>query len=595
MMTDLRTKIQTLLDKQQYEEAIPLIRNMCTSQPEDPESYYLLGCAQARLGRLNEAGASLKHCISLAPNIALPHFALSGVLISQGLITDAVNSLRRSIEINDSLIDAHIALADLLINSQDFTNARAHLNTALKLNPEKSEAYFGLARIEQETENHEVAIKYLEKALRYKPDFTQALCAMGNSTISIARVTNKCSIQDALPYFKKALEISPDSIEALADLAILYEFTGEFEDAFNLIKPIVGSTPPRATVALAYVRLCTKLGLCDSAIEYTNKVLTDAKLSPKARKTLEFELAKVYDKMSRYDEAFFHYETANQVQGPQTYDTVGNANNTKLTISIFNPGLFMRIPPSKVRDKRPVFIVGMPRSGTTLTEQILASHSQVFAAGELTTLGGIVDRLPNQLNIPDRYPSCVELLNQELVEESARQYLSHITSLAGTDNNILRITDKNPYNFYFLGLIQILFPDAHVIHCMRDPLDTCLSLYFQDFNEKHDYARDLTLIGTRYNQYKSLMSHWENLLTLPIHQVHYEDLINDHEATTRNLISFCGLEWDDNCLEFYKLDRTINTPSYDQVRQPIYNSSVGRWRNYEKYLAPLLEGLNREY
>ena len=241
---------------------------------------------------------------------------------------------------------------------------------------------------------------------------------------------------------------------------------------------------------------------------------------------------------------------------------------------------------------RPVFIVGMPRSGTSLTEQILASHPEVFGAGELNDINESIAKLPAMIRNNNTYPGCIKDLNQEIADKLAQEYLTRLDSFS-TEKK--RITDKMPHNFVNLGLISLLFPEARIIHCLRDPRDTCLSLYFQDFGWIHPYATRLENLGNYYVQYKRLMKHWTSVLDTPILTIQYEDIISDQEHISRELVNFCGLDWHDDCLQFYASTRTVATASYDQVRQPIYKKSIGRWKNYEKHLDPLTMALGEGY
>jgi hypothetical protein len=186
------------------------------------------------------------------------------------------------------------------------------------------------------------------------------------------------------------------------------------------------------------------------------------------------------------------------------------------------------------------------------------------------------------------YPECISLLTQEHVDSLAQRYLDHLDQLSPDSR---RVVDKLPVNFMHLGLIELLFPEAHVIHCMRDPVDTCLSAYFQDFSSNHPYAYNLSNLGAFYQGYKKIMAHWRRVSNLQLFELNYEDLVADHEQVSRALIEFCGLEWDDGCLRFYENKRFVRTASYDQVNRPVYKQSVARWKHYESHLAPLIEAL----
>jgi hypothetical protein len=230
----------------------------------------------------------------------------------------------------------------------------------------------------------------------------------------------------------------------------------------------------------------------------------------------------------------------------------------------------------------------MPRSGTSLVEQILASHPDVHAQGELDDIGLIFESLPAAVGIDSPVVQCLDSLTGDMLDGLARRYLDRI---AGNAGKARRVTDKMPHNFLYLGLIDLLFPRARVLHCVRDPLDTCVSCYVQQLGEFHAYAGDLANLGRYYRQYRHLMAHWKSALRLPMLEVCYEDLVADQRAVTESMLEFCGLGWDDRVLRFYESGRLTVTQSYQQVRRPMYQSSVGRWKNYNKFLGPLKEAL----
>jgi len=231
----------------------------------------------------------------------------------------------------------------------------------------------------------------------------------------------------------------------------------------------------------------------------------------------------------------------------------------------------------------------MPRSGTSLVEQILDSHPDVCGLGELPLIGRFVKSLPALLNTDQPYPDCMAELTQDVLEIFARQYQTHTIRLNKEPRHIV---DKMPGNFQFLGLIQALFPGSRIIHCRRDPLDTCLSCYFHEFNASHNYSTELRDLGVFYLGYQRLMEHWSDALSLPLLELDYETLIQDTERVCRELLKFCGLDWNDQCLLFYENARDVGTASHEQVRNPISAVSIGRWKNYRRHLEPLREALD---
>ena len=282
----------------------------------------------------------------------------------------------------------------------------------------------------------------------------------------------------------------------------------------------------------------------------------------------------MFDDLERYDEAFPHFSKGNELDSRTTpFDPRIHGILIDRLKRIFNKQFLSRRQGFGSESKRPIIIVGMPRSGTTLTEQVLASHPDVFGAGELRYIGVIADKLADHASGAAAYSGF------------ANSYLDQIGALAPT---AARIIDKNPLNFEYLGLIGRLLPSARVIHCRRDPRDVAVSCYFQNFTTGQEWSFDLADIGTYFKAYRRLMDHWEDVLPMPVMAIDYEDMVGDVEATARRIVDFVGLPWDPACLAFHTAERAVRTASQWQVRQPIYRRSAGRWRRHAQHLAPFL-------
>ena len=581
-----RQKIRELMQAGWHAEAATLLEDICRTMPGNAEAHYLLGRCYARLKRWDAAIDVLQQSIRVRPEIAQTHMALAGARRALGQREEAMNSLEAALEIDDGLAGAHLALAELLMSRDDYPAARNHLERALAINPGMSQVHLAMGRLEQAGGSEEKALGRLEAALEHDPQSVNALCAMGSCLWNLSRSA------EAKEHYQRALDIAPDSVDAQAGLAMVCEFSGEHDEAISLIDPLIGKYRGHIAIAHAFGRTCRFTNRCEEAIEYIEETLKQpGGLPGNSRRSLHFVAGKVLDAMGRYDEAFAHYKAGNDLV-THLYEAAGNAQFITDQISTFTPGLFMQLPRARDTGRRLVFIVGMPRSGTSLTEQILAAHPAVYAAGELKTLNTIVRRMPWEIETRESYPACVRNLGQDDLNRMAGAYLDEVEKLSGGAEVV---TDKMPHNFYNLGMIQLLFPRARIIHCVRDPLDTGLSIYFQNFLDEHDYAKDLFNIGLHYHQYQRLMAHWKQVLSLPILDVHYEDLVSGQERMTRRMLAFCDLEWDDRCLQFHDLDRAVVTASYDQVRQPLYTGSKERWRHYARYLDELREGLRRGY
>jgi hypothetical protein len=272
----------------------------------------------------------------------------------------------------------------------------------------------------------------------------------------------------------------------------------------------------------------------------------------------------------------------------EAFDPAVHAAYVDRLIATFTPAYFEQVRGFGLDTDVPIFVVGMMRSGTTLVEQILASHPLVYGAGERIELGLLASGLPRRLGVADEYPECVRHLDRATVQAVATTVLQ---GLQERSDGARHVVDKMPLNFLGLGLIATLFPKARIIHCQRDPVDTCLSCYLRNFAASFTFTYDLQHLGLYYRQYERLMAHWRAVLPLPIFELRYEELTAEPETHTRQLLAFCGLPWDERCLRFHETERPVRTASMLQVRQPMYRSAVGRWQRYEKHLSPLLAAL----
>jgi len=306
---------------------------------------------------------------------------------------------------------------------------------------------------------------------------------------------------------------------------------------------------------------------------------------------LHFSLGRLLDATGEYEEAFKHMHTANRMkQAP--FNSQLLIDRFKAYRTVYTREFMAGAPRASTPSSRLTFIVGVPRSGSTLVEQILSSHSRVKGLGEIIALPALVLSAPEIMGSSLRYPQCMTELTQASVEVLAERYHREVNALAGDERCV---TDKMLQNFEHLGLIALLFPQARIIHCTRDPLDTCLSCYFLHFrSENMSQAYDLSHLGIYYREYRRLMAHWKAVLDIPIMEINYESLIDDQAHWTRELLAFCGLPWEDACLDFHKSDRPTATASYDQVRRPMYRSSVARWKRYEQQLEPLRKALEED-
>ncbi len=297
---------------------------------------------------------------------------------------------------------------------------------------------------------------------------------------------------------------------------------------------------------------------------------------------LNFTLARALDAEDKYEEAFRYLERGNRLKAAQ-FDPEAHRQVVDRIIHTFSAEFFEARHGWGDLSRLPILIVGMPRSGTTLVEQILASHPDVTAGGELTYLNELSKQLAADIPALE-YPEAIAAASATQINALGEEYVRQLAMLS---RGLPRVTDKLPPNFMRLGLIALCLPAAKVIHVRRHPFDTCLSIYFQNFEHEHAYAWDLTHLGAYYREYERLMDHWRRVVPLQTLEVQYEALVDNQEKLTRELLEYCDLSWDDRCLRFWETKRAVDTASLWQVRQPMYTRSVERWRHYESHLGPL--------
>ena len=570
---------------QQLAEAKSLYLDACRLDPMDAEARFMVGIVDALLGNVADAERGFKEAARIHPDAAALALKIGARLNDSGNTVAAESAYREALRLRPDLAEIHDSLGFVLFNQQRYAEAVDAQRAAIRLRPDFARAHYYLGEALGRLGRLEEAYAAYCEVIRLKPDHV-------NSWLNRAfLMTELGSLDEALASYRQALSLDPQCATAAVGEAWILEKRGEFDQAYARLQPFLDSEHPDVFAAVVFAALCRPLGRCDEAVDLMERLLAQGgpSLDNPQRATLHYELGRLYDKKNAFDAAFRHFAQGNELKGQSApFDAREHAQHIDALIQTYNSSFLAQAPRPRERSQRPVFIVGMPRSGTSVVEQILASHPAVFGGGELLTMHAMVKDLPGLLGGHTAYPLCVSYLTQEHVDQLAQRYLEHLKTLSP---DAARVTDKMPTNFLHLGLINILFPEARVIHCMRDPLDTCLSCYFQNFGPWDSYTQDLRSLGVFYREYLRLMAHWKAVLDIPILDVQYEELVADQEVISRKMIEFCGLEWDENCLRFFESKRTVATASHDQVRQPIYQRSVGRWKNYEAYLEPLKESL----
>jgi tetratricopeptide (TPR) repeat protein len=460
--------------------------------------------------------------------------------------------------------------------------ARRHFVEAIRLDPNQAEFHYGLALCDWTEGQMAAAGERLHMAVRLNAGLAIAQSLLGEWYL------HQGMIDAALKSTERALALDSDNATFLQSRAWALEAAGETDAAWKIVKQLIaGRSPMNPPLARLYGRLAVNYGEGDQALQAIMELLR-AGAAPNDSLLL-LTACELLERAGRYDEAFAMAERANAIYRGRPYDLAVAENWAKRVVDYFTPERIRSLPKATVRNEKPVFIVGMPRSGTSLVEQIAASHPAVHGAGELDFMHRVLNGTVGMLgSSTENYPACLDRLTTEIADGMADIYLGPLTALKP---GAARITDKMPLNWFHLGLIALLFPGARVIHCRRDPMDTCLSCFMTHFNQGHEYKHNLSHLGHFFRIYARMMAHWRSAIDLPMLEVVYEEVVADAEAQSRRLIEFLGLPWDDRCLTPHSTRRAVVTASVQQVRRPIYTTSVQRWRRYEKQLDPLKAAL----
>ena len=527
----------------QFQEAVNKIKVLNEEYPNVPLLFNLIGACYKELGQLEGAVKMFEIAVSIKPDYAEAHFNLGAILKVLDREEAAIESYRKAIAINPNYPDAH-----------------NNLGTALH----------DLGQLE-------AAIESLEWAISYNRDFAEAHNNLGNVYNDYGRV------ETAAKYFEKAIALKPDYSKAYFNLAIAYKDLGKKDDYLKTIEKTVIIKPDWGDAHLHLSRV-KNYNKNDPQLKEMHLFLARKDLSLRDRIGFNFALAHVYEKLEDYDEQFKFLNEANRLRKKESNYFIDKDQRlfTRIKDSFKSPPSIIKKASCKTNSIKPIFIVGMPRSGTSLVHQIIDSHHMVHGAGELNKLNKFVVQILRKYDEKNKSISEMELL-------SVRE--NYLDALSGLNVPEKIIIDKMPLNFRYIGFILTAFPEAKILHMNRDPMATCWSIYKYYFNG-NSYSYNQEDLAGYYGLYKDLMGFWSKLFPNKIYDVCYEDLTIAQEVETRKFLEYCELEWDENCLNFYKNKTAMKTTSALQVRQKIYQGSSEVWKKYEAYLQPLIKGLN---
>ncbi|WP_037317477.1 tetratricopeptide repeat-containing sulfotransferase family protein [Ruegeria halocynthiae] len=547
--------------------------------PEFDRAINNLGSIARDNGDRSEAAALYRKALKIKPDSSETVNNLISVLIEDENVAEARAVAESQLERSPRDAELHRNFGRVFMLENNLDKAENAFRNAISLNGEKAESYVGLSQVLYEKNHPKLALIEAEQALRLDPENAAACHQIGIAKAHLG------DVEAAIGSYQKALELKSDMSSSRLALGHLEIERGNFDAARAHFENAAATSEDKlsATIALAKLEEISPDSLVFRALE---AALPDAPtMLPQKAAAYYYALGECYEKLKRHEEAFSQFEAGARIKRSLIdYDPAENDRLTDELIATFDQAMIERLRECAVSSDRPIFVLGMPRSGTTLTESILNAHPKVFGAGELNDLQNIFGRLADgTTNVPQE----VKSVTDDKLAQRAERY---VEALAQHAPDMPHVVDKMPANFQLVGLIHSIMPNAKIVHVTRNPFDTCLSCYTRLFERSQYHSYDLVELGRYYNNYARLMNHWRSILPDgAFHEVKYEALIDDFDAEARCLIDYCSLEWDDACLEFHKSKRRVRTASVQQVRKPLYASSKEKWRTYEAQLSPLID------
>jgi len=524
-------------------KAIFCLKKAILLDDKDAQSHNDLGVLYSSSGRVDDAIKEFQHSVDKDPRNFLAYTNLGDHLLLIGDVKLSVDSFKSAIQLNPRFADAYNGLGNAYRLLGKWDEAAAYYNKAIEVDPKHKDAYNGLGNALRETGEIKKAVSMYMRAIEIDPNNDVAYNNLGNS------LSDQGDINGAIAAYYKSIEINPEYAEAYRHLANVKKYAEDDPD----------------------IRLIESLYMKNG-------------VSDEQRMHLCFALGKIYEDIGEYYRSMDFIQNGNQLKRSLIdYSKSEEQFLFDEIIETFSKRLFSHYDDSGCLNDTPIFILGMPRSGTSLVEQIIASHPLVYGGGELNNLPKLEKNICSDL-ADSSYPRCVESLDMSVIYNIGEEYIDSIRK-----NTMIErfVTDKMPLNFLRIGLIKLILPNAKIIHCMRDPMDNCLSIYKNYFPRSYKWSYDMSELGGYYKSYLKIMEHWRDVLPECFYDVSYERLVSDQYEETKKMLDYCDLQWSDSCLSFHKTKRVVGTASNAQVRNPIYNDSVNLWRKYEKELEPL--------
>jgi len=573
-LNQLLAKATQHLDALQWDKADRLLRRSLKLSPDNSGIMQRLGAVQSRLGQHRKAMSTIDSAIKLQPDDLQLHTTRVDILARSAQVGAAIESLTRTMGEFKDRPELHAMRSGLLLHIGETNAAWDDMHRAIQLDPDNLELLGrfvdatiarGIIPMDREPADRLVALQPFE--------------SRNHSRLGTILRLNGLN-EESMAAYATALRGNPRDTDAMAGQAELLESAGDSDAALELLRPNIESDRAAFLPLLAWTRIQGRRGQHDRVIQDGTRWLDAVSRPPLQASPILFRIGNALDALGRHDEAFDAWTRANSPFRAR-WNAEVHERNTDLIIEHFSAQRIVASTPVGTSTRTPIFIVGMFRSGTTLLEQVLTAHAQVHGVGESPALPALIRSLPSS------YPACIDELDAGTLSELAEQYLAAVCAEAG---DATHVTDKLPMNYLNAGLITMLFPGARILHCRRDALDVCLSCFSNQMTSNLAFTSDLDSMGRAYRDYDRVMQHWSST-SCSILDVQYEQLVADPEPGVRTILEFLGLPWDPACLDFHRSTRVAQTPSMDQVRQPMHTRSVHRSRAYWTHLEPVRTAL----
>jgi tetratricopeptide (TPR) repeat protein len=575
-----------LAEVRRYDEAMSCYDTALTLSPQLTPVLNNRGNLLQELGRIEQALADYDKALALDPGYADAANGRGSILQKLDRTQEAEMTLRRAIELKPDYSEAYCNLGTVLIDLGNLFEAEIAIRRAVELKPDSIPALCNLGKLLGDLGRSDEAEAVIRHAVALKPDHAEGHFHLGTVLIKSGQ------LDEAETATRRAIALNPHLAGAHHNLSVVLMELGGLTEARKAAERAV-ALAPREPLHFRQLGEVKKYVAGDSSLTALEALSNDeAALGIGKQINLHFALAKAYADIGRTEDEFRRLLAGNRLKRSRVdYNETSVLDEIDRVQQVFSSEFMRTAQVAGDPSAKPIFILGMPRSGTTLVEQILASHPEVFGAGELSLFGRSVGDVRSAIQGAPAYPAIVSHMAAEHFCELGRRYLAGIRQLAPAAS---RITDKMPANFLFAGLIHLALPNAAIIHTVRDPVDTCISCFSKLFTEGNFQTYDLAELGRYYRRYQNVMAHWRRVLPPGrMLDVHYEDTVADVEAVARRIVAHCGLSWDQRCLDFHRTERAVRTSSATQVRKPIYASSIGRRHVYGPLLEPLLAELSR--